>query len=135
MQMSSIRSVSSCSSYFCSSSPSSSTSHLFAGTSSSFLSPLGSLQYVSPEATSSVISRLVPKSALARKIQKARQLAELQVGESRRSSEATITVDESLMAKRERIQAKFLREEEQWKKDALLDADARIARYVKALGM
>lgn len=127
MSAASVRSVSSCSSYACSD-PSSSTSYLFASTSS----PLGSLHHASPEATSSIISRLVPKSALAKKIQKARQAAEKDVEQEQRRSEK---VEAAPLSKRERIQAKFLKEEKQWKKDALLDSDARIVEGMKALGM
>lgn len=74
----------------------------------------------------------MPKSALAKKIQKARQAAEKDVEQEQRRSEK---VEAAPLSKRERIQAKFLKEEKQWKKDALLDSDARIVEGMKALGM
>lgn len=74
---------------------------------------------------------------MAKKIQKARKAAENKDEEHRekRTESFLCEKEEILLSRRERIQAKFLAEEKQWKRDALIDADARIAGQMKALGL
>ena len=79
----------------------------------------------------------MPRSALAKKIQKARRAAEKEEEEKEEKAQRAELLqaeEEKPKSRRERIQAKFLSEEKQWKKDALLDTDARIVKGMKALG-
>lgn len=85
--------------------------------------------------TSALVARVVLKSSLAQRIAGARK-------HKTSAQEASMVMDNKSqhekptenMTRLERIQAKFLENEKEWKKDACKDADKRIAQSIASLG-
>lgn len=74
---------------------------------------------------------MIPKSTLAKRIEKARHAKQASLDKPL----PPIDAKEAEQVRRERIREKFLREEEQWKRDALVDMEKRVLETVKKLGI
>lgn len=98
----------------------------------------GTFQIPTYENTSVLVARVVLKSSLAQRIAGARKHKEDKALPVKVDVERVTLILEqntSKMTRREAITAKFLANEKEWKKDAVQDADRRIAQGISSLGI
>lgn len=85
-----------------------------------------------------LVARVVLKSSLAQRIAGARKLKEYKACTSGLDVEKVTNTSSEMIAntsRREAITAKFLANEKEWQKDAIRDANRRIAQGISSLGI